>query len=70
MSNIEQGILNIEVMNRCAPSFSINGWQLLNSWNRYSISLHYKAMAGQVLDIPAPSRGPLEPTRSMGGVNH
>jgi len=25
MSNVEQEILNIEVMNRCALSFSING---------------------------------------------
>jgi len=37
--NVEQEILNIEVMNRCAPSFSINGWPLRHSWYRYSISL-------------------------------
>jgi hypothetical protein len=56
MSNVEQGILNVEVMNRCALSFPINGWPLRNSCNRYSI-----------LDIPALFKGRLEPTRSTGG---
>jgi len=56
MSNIEQGILNIEVMNRCAPSFSMNGWPLQHSCNRYSI-----------LDIQAPFDGRLVLTRSTGG---
>jgi len=57
MSNVEQGILNIEVMNRCAPSFlSTEG-----HFDMHGIDIRSafaKAMAGQVLDIQAPFKGP------------
>jgi hypothetical protein len=56
MSNAEQGTLNIEVMNRCAPSFSISD----DPFDIHVIDIRSafaKAMAGQVLDIPAPFKG-------------
>ena len=56
--NVECRTRNIEYRSdeSLRSSFPINGWPLRNSCNRYSI-----------LDIPAPSRGCLEPTRFMGG---
>jgi len=56
MSNVEQEILNIEVMNRCAPSFYINGWPLRHFVIDIRSALA-NAMAGQVLDIQAPFKG-------------
>ena len=47
---------NIEGLNHYTCSFSINGWPLRHSSNRYSI-----------LDISAPSKKRLEPTQSTGG---
>jgi hypothetical protein len=47
---------NIEVMNRCAPSFSISD----DHFDIHVIDIRSafaKAMAGQVLDIPAPFKG-------------
>jgi len=51
--NVEQGILNIELMNRCAPLFlSTDGHFHIHDIDiRSAFAM---AMAGQVLDIPAP----------------
>jgi len=50
MSNVDQGILNIEVMNRCAPLFvSTDGHFEIHGIDIRSAFA--KAMAGHVLDI-------------------